>query len=239
MKTDFFHFSLKLGCLAAMVALTMQWGVDWVLYAGIAVVLLWLCLWGWKGLLLVRHAVSYARPLKLFSDALNRWDMATFDQLLHQYMPAWRRGDKAQLCEDVFLAVVRADSPVAMKLMLRQESAPRWQEMLINPLCCVVLHGSTEMLNLLIEQGMSPAQEWESPWLIALINARVDHARVLALHGHDVMTSEQQNRSAWPPLDDILAIPDFFPTPEQKAAVVDYLKERGKVCSVRHESRNV
>jgi len=239
MKNDFIYFILKLGCLAAVVGLTMLWGLWWILYAGAAVVLLWLCLWGWKVFLFVRHVISYARPLKRFEEVLNRRDMASFEHLLQQYIPAWRRGDKAQLCEDVFMAVVRGDSSAAMNLMLRQESAPRWQEMLINPLCCVVLHGSTEMLNLLIEQGMSPAQEWESPWLIALINARVDQARVLALHGYDAITAEQQNRSAWPSLDDILAIPDFFSTPEQQSAVVDYLNERGKVGSVRHESRNV
>lgn len=233
MKQDVLSFCFKLFLLVALITACVLWGLHWVWYVvggllGVGL-LLYLCsLW-----VRIKHAVTYIRPLRHFVDAVKHDDTAVFEKLLQHYMPTWRSSINDSLRDDVFDAVVRADSMPLMRSLLQQETASWWQEHLstVDLLCHTVLHGSPQMLRFLIEQGMRPEQEWESPWLIALINARIDHARVLHSLGFAIITPVQQERSAWPPLALMLTSPAAFPSPAHYATVRDFLKEIA-ICRV-------
>ena len=204
MKEDILNLCLKLCLCVAPVGACMLWGFVWVPYAVLLLLLTWLFLYLYNLCPRIRHTYTYTRPLRRFCHAVKHHDAASFEKLLQQHMPVWRCGENDALSEAVFSEIVRADSFPFMRMLLQQEPAPWWQEHLSTAdlLCSVVLHGSPQMLHFLIEQGMRPEAEWESPWLIARINGRSDHARILLSLNAAPITPEQQERSAWLPFAD-------------------------------------
>lgn len=227
MKQDLTILALKILCLGAAVAIFLLWGIGGLLIISTGLLGIWLALFIWDWRLRKKRNNVYNLPLRAFQDAIQNQNIEAFEQLLHRHLTAWRSNENLDLCQDVFQNIIQADSLPIMRTLLQHEDAPWWQEKLSHAdvLCMSVLHGSPEMMSFLLEQGMNPAQEWESPWLIALINVRIDHARVLTALRADVITPEQQERTAWPPLDVILNSPDFFPTPQLQSVVLNYLKE--------------
>lgn len=227
MKQDILTVALKVLGIGTAIAVILLWGMYGVLVIAAGVLVIWFSLCCWSLVAAIKRDIEYTRPMRAFQHAIQKQQEPEFEKLLHRHLPAWKRSERLLLCQDVFEALIRADSLLLMQSLLLRAEASWWQEQLSHAdlLCSAVLCGSPDMLRLLLEEGMKPTLEWESPWLITLINARIDHARVLASLRADVITPEQQERSAWPPLADILNTPDFFPNPEHRAAVLDYLKE--------------
>lgn len=234
MKNDFLILAAKLLLVALIVCVCLLYGWRYVLYGALSIaallVVLWLLLLLWRGYLRVRHDMAYAEPRGRFQEAVQQGNAAAFEKLLLTYMPLWRRNQHLSLCEDAFFEVVQADAMPLMRIMLQQADAAWWQSCHVaDALCRVILHGSPQMLRFLIEQGMRTDAEWESPWLIALINARLEHARVLANLGCANISAEQQARSAWPPLPQILNDASFWASPAQHRAVAEFLETTVKV----------
>lgn len=224
MKNDFLILAAKLVFAGLMVSACLLCGWRYVLYGALLIaallVVLWLLLLSWQCYWRVRHDLTYVRPQVRFHEAVQQGDTTTFEKLLLRYMPLWRSGQHLPLCEKVFCYVVQADAMPLMHILLHQADASWWQSCHADSLCHVILHGSPQMLRFLIEQGMCTDAEWESPWLIALINARLEHARVLATMGCANISAEQQARSAWPPLPQILNDASFRASPSQQRAVL-------------------
>ena len=204
MKEDMLNICLKLCLCVVPVGACMLWGFDWVPYAVSVLLAVWLFLYLCALWQRIRHACTYTRPLSRFCDAVKHHDTEAFEQLLQQYMPLWRCSENDALCEAVFSELVQTDSFSFMRILLQKEPAAWWQEHLSTAdlLCSVVLRGSPQMLHFLIEQGMRPDAEWESPWLIARVNGRMEHASVLASLNAAYITPEPQERSAWLPMAD-------------------------------------
>lgn len=215
-KRNYYLTSLLL--FARMRRMDAVW-VKILIKVGIGLAILACCwLWGWF------RATGLLKSLTRFIDAdntsglrlqLQRKRKAIKDMevlpMLVTYAVAMDKAD----CLRVLLEGVKGEE-------LQREAAATEEY----PLSMAVALASPQVLRVLLEAGMKPGEEVHSPWLLCCAEAKVEHARVLAEFGGDVLSDaqkvEEQGKSGLHAL-----VYGWHDHPEEAALMLDYLLERG------------
>lgn len=196
---------------AAWIKLLVKIGI-FVLFLGLA--------FGWYWLKFYRFGSQISR-------AIEKGDAEELRRVLRKIRHYLVEDDYEMLVSYLPLAVM-ANSPDCMKELLAlggkahhlQERLMEEEDVELLNLC--VQHGSPEMLRLLLEVGMKPEAETESPWLNCIAHGSVEKARVLVELGADKVTeSQSQDAHGNGPLHAVVY--GWFYNPEESLGMLRYL----------------
>lgn len=186
---------------------------------GLVVLFMALC-FGW-------YWVKFYRIGRQISQVIEKGDAAAL-RLLLQKNRSYLVDDDYELLVSYLTVAVMENSPDCMKeLLALGGNAAHLQERLkevddVELLNLCVQHGSSEMLRLLLESGMKPETETESPWLSCIVHGSVEKARVLVELGADKITeSQSQEAHGNSPLHAVVY--GWFYNPEESLAMLRYL----------------
>lgn len=186
---------------------------------GLVVLFMALC-FGW-------YWVKFYRIGRQISQVIEKGDAAAL-RLLLQKNRSYLVDDDYELLVSYLTVAVMENSPDCMKELLSlggnaahlQERLKETDDVELLNLC--VQHGSPEMLRLLLESGMNPETETESPWLGCIVHGSVEKARVLVELGADKITeSQSQEAHGNSPLHAVVY--GWFYNPEESLAMLRYL----------------
>ena len=163
--------------------------------------------------------------------AILRGDVTVLKRLVEKYREMLLEDDAELLGHLVELAVAADCSPECLKLLLSLYSPERIQRNLrdkeeVNLLGLAVSCSSPSLLRLLLDSSMKPETESESPWLRCCVLGKVEHARVLAEFGGEVMTTAQSEEAKGvQPIHAVVY--GWYEHPEASRPMLEYLLERG------------
>ncbi len=158
--------------------------------------------------------------------AIEQGDAATLRVLVKKYRGVLTEDDFEALTSFLTLAVT-VNQLECLKVLLELGDAAHLQQRTLEEdedalLQLCVEHGSPEMLRTMLEAGMKPSAEPESPWMHCYVRGSVEHARVLREFGGDVMTPEQlEGLDGESPLHAVVY--GWYYNPAESAAMLRYL----------------
>lgn len=177
------------------------------------------------------HFTRSISGVRRIQKAVLRGDVEMLQRLVEKNREMLLDDDAELLSHLVELAVMADCNPECLKLLLSLHSPESIQRHLRdkeeeNLLCLAVSGASPVLLRLLLEAGMKPEAESESPWLLCCVLGQVEHARVLSEFRGDVMTAAQSEKSnGVQPIHAIVY--GWYEHPEASRAMLEYLLERG------------
>lgn len=191
----------------------------------------------WIGAIAVVFAFCWWRVKRKFRRLMNavvQGDIAALESILK----------KQELSmDDLVLMAITADRAESLRFLLKQSSdALALQKEIreengMSVFWFAVAFASPAVLRLLLESGMKPELEKESPWIYCCVEGKPEHARVLAEFGADVMTPEQRDESKG--IGPIHAVVyGWFEHPEESLPMLNYLLERGEDVNALSSSGN-
>ncbi|MDO5464453.1 MAG: ankyrin repeat domain-containing protein [Akkermansia sp.] len=186
---------------------------------GLVVLFMALC-FGW-------YWVKFYRIGRHIAQAIEKGDVAALRILLQKNRSYLVDDDYELLVSYLMVAMMENSTDCMKELLSLGGNAAHLQERLketddVELLNLCVQHGSPEMLRLLLESGMKPETETESPWLSCIVHGSVEKARVLVELGADKITeSQSQEAHGNSPLHAVVY--GWFYNPEESLAMLRYL----------------
>ena len=168
-------------------------------------------------------------------------------------MQAVEQGDIAQLecalkkndlsADDLAVFAITADRVDSLRFLLQQiPDAVALQKEIreengMSVFWFAVAFASPSVLRLLLESGMKPELEEESPWIYCCVEGKPEHAPVLAEFGADVLTPEQRDEAKG--IGPVHAVVyGWYDHPEASLPMLHYLLERGEDVNALSYSGN-